>query len=416
MRPLERILPCVLSLLLSVLFTASLHAQDKSLHLAIGDPARKDREAAVVLDGITDTRSGEVITPAELPQRLAGARLVLVGESHTDVDFHRVELRVLEELVRAGRPVFVGLEMYPYPEQRFLDAWVDGRLTEEAFLHDSRWYENWGFNWLYYRDLFLFARDHKLRLFAVNAPRDVVTAVRKKGFKNLTPDESAHIPADIDTASPEHRTLFKSFFAAGGDSLHSGMDDAQWDAMIAAQSTWDATMGFNAVKALREHGGPDTVMVVLVGSGHVVYGLGIQRQAARHFDGRIATVVPVNVRDDEGHEVKTVQASYADFVWGLPAATAPAYPSLGLSTNPTDPGIGEKAGEKALKVILVSGETPAEKAGVQVGDVIVSLDGTPVPDKETLNRLMAAKRWGDAAVLRVRREGETKELRVALRR
>ena len=404
----ERFLPRVLPLFLLLLATA-LHGQDKSLHLAIGDPARKDKEAAVVLDGITDTRSGELITPAELPKRLAGARLVLVGESHTDMDFHRVELRVLEELVGAGRPVFVGLEMYPYPEQRFLDAWVDGRLTEEAFLRDSRWYENWGFNWLYYRDLFLFARDHKLRMFAVNAPRDVVTAVRKKGFKNLTPDEAAHIPADIDTASPEHRTLFKSFFAAGGDALHSGMDDAQWDAMIAAQSTWDATMAFNAVKALREHGGPDTVMVVLVGSGHVVYGLGIQRQAARHFDGRIATVVPVAVRDDDGHEIKTVQASYADFVWGLPAQAAPAYPSLGLSTNPA-------AGEKALKVILVSEQTPGEKAGVQVGDVIVSLDGTPVPDKETLNRLMAAKRWGDAAVLAVRRGDETKELRVVLRR
>ena len=377
--------------------------------LAIGEPARKDREAPVVLDGITDTRTGEVITPAELPKRLAGARLVLVGESHTDMDFHRCELRVLQELVRAGRPVLVGLEMYPYPEQRSLDAWVDGQLTEEAFLQGSRWYENWGYNWLYYRDIFLFAREHKLRMFALNAPRDVVTAVRKKGFKNLTPEEAAHIPADVDTSSPEHRTLFKSFFAAGGDPLHSGMDEAQWDAMIAAQSTWDATMAFQAVKALSEPGRQDAVMVVLVGSGHVVYGLGIQRQAARHFQGKVATVVPVNVRDDEGRDVKTVQASYADFVWGVPAQTDPLYPSLGLSTSPMD-------GEKALKVILVSEKTPAEAAGVQVGDVIVSLDGTAVPDKETLNRLLAARRWGDEAVLAVRRGSETKTLRLALRR
>jgi uncharacterized iron-regulated protein len=302
--------------------------------------------------------------------------------------------------------------MYPYPTQRFLDGWVDGSLTEEAFLRESRWYENWGYNWLYYRDIFLFAREHKLRMFAINAPRDVVSAVRKKGFKNLTPDEAAHIPTDIETSSAEHRALFKSFFAAGGDSLHSGMDEAQWDAMIAAQSTWDATMAFNAVKALKEQGAKDTVMVVLVGSGHVVYGLGIQRQAL-HFDGtfqgKIATVVPVNVRDDEGHEVKTVQASYADFVWGLPASADPLYPSLGLSSSPVE-------GRKALKVILVSEKTPAEKAGVQVGDVIVSLDGAAVPDKETLNRLVAAKRWGDVAALRVQRGGETKELRLALRR
>ena len=405
----KRALPCVLPLLLA----AALHGQDKTLHLAIGDPARKDREAPVVLDGITDTRTGEILTPAELPKRLAGARLVLVGESHTDIDYHHAELRVLQELVRAGRPVLVGLEMYPYPEQWFLDGWVDGRLTEEAFLQTSRWYENWGYNWLYYRDIFLFARDHKLRMVALNAPRDVVTALRKKGFKNLTPEEAAHIPTDIDTSSPEHRILFKSYFEGGGDPLHSGMTEAQWDSMIAAQSTWDATMAFHAVKALQEQGGQDTVMVVLVGSGHVVYGLGIQYQAqyqaARHFQGKIATVVPVNVRDGEGHDVRTVQASYADFVWGVPAQTDPVYPSLGLSTSPVE-------GERALKVILVSEKTPAAKAGAQVGDVIVALDGTAVPDKETLNRLVAAKRWGDEAALTVRRGNETKTLRVILRR
>jgi len=405
----KRALPCVLPLLLA----AALHGQDKTLHLAIGDPARKDREAPVVLDGITDTRTGEILTPAELPKRLAGARLVLVGESHTDIDYHHAELRVLQELARAGRPVLVGLEMYPYPEQWFLDGWVDGRLTEEAFLQTSRWYENWGYNWLYYRDIFLFARDHKLRMVALNAPRDVVTALRKKGFKNLTPEEAAHIPTDIDTSSPEHRILFKSYFEGGGDPLHSGMTEAQWDSMIAAQSTWDATMAFHAVKALQEQGGQDTVMVVLVGSGHVVYGLGIQYQAqyqaARHFQGKIATVVPVNVRDGEGHDVRTVQASYADFVWGVPAQTDPVYPSLGLSTSPVE-------GERALKVILVSEKTPAAKAGAQVGDVIVALDGTAVPDKETLNRLVAAKRWGDEAALTVRRGNETKTLRVILRR
>ncbi|PYQ67088.1 MAG: hypothetical protein DMF53_02355 [Acidobacteria bacterium] len=381
----RRLLPCLLPFLLA----AALHGQGKPLHLAIGDPARRDKEAPVVLDGVTDTRTGEVLTPAELPKRLAGARLVLVGESHTDMDYHRCELRVLQELVRAGRPVLVGLEMYPYPEQRFLDGWVDGQLTEEAFLQASRWYENWGYNWLYYRDIFLFAREHKLRMFTLK--------------------EAAHIPTDVDTSSPEHRTLFKSFFAGGGDAMHSGMSDAQWDAMIAAQSTWDATMAFHAVKALQDHGGKDAVMVVLVGSGHVVYGLGIQYQAARHFQGKIATVVPVNVRDQGGHEVKTVQASYADFVWGLPAQTDPLYPALGLSANPVE-------GERALKVILVSKGAPAEKAGAQVGDVIVSFDGTAVPDKETLNRLVAAKRWGDEAALTVKRGGETKTLQVMLRR
>ncbi len=382
--------------------------QDKTLHLAIGDPARKDREAPVMLDGVTDTRSGEVIAPAELAQRLAGARLVLAGESHTDMDFHRVQLRVVEELVRAGRPVILGLEMYPYTEQRYLDQWVDGLLTEEGFLRLSRWYENWGYHWNYYREIFLFARDHRLRMFAVNAPRDVVTAVRKKGFKNLTPEEAAHIPTDIDTSNADHYTLFKSYFDAD-DPLHSGMTQEQWTSMISAQATWDATMAHNAVKALREHGGPETVMVVLVGSGHVAYGVGIQHQAARTFPGRIATVIPVNVRDEDGDPVTAVQASYADFLWGVPAWSAPLYPALGLSTSLSE-------SDKVLKVLFVSKKTPAERAGFQVGDVLLAMDGTPLPDKEALNRLVAARRWGDEASFTVKRGAETVTITVSLRR
>lgn len=394
--------------LLVLLLASVLQAEDRSLHLAIGDPARKDKEVPLVLDGVADTRKGNVVTPAEMAKRLAGARLVLVGESHTDMDFHRAQLRVIEELVRAGRPVFLGLEMYPYTQQQFLDQWVNGLLTEEGFLKLSRWYENWGYNWNYYRDIFLFARDHKVRMFAVNAPRDVVSAVRKKGFQNLTPEESAHIPTRIDASSPDHRALFKSFFEAD-DPLHSGMTEEQWGSMISAQATWDATMAHNAVKALQEHGTPETVMVVLAGSGHVAYGVGIARQARGYFQGDIATVVPVNVRDLEGTEVKAVQASYADFIWGVPAETAPLYPSLGLSTAPAE-------GEKALKVIFVSEKTPAEKSGFKAGDVLLTMDGTPVPDKETLNRLVAGKSWGDESVFTIRRGTETLTLRVAFRR
>lgn len=394
-------------LLLALLLAVPLSAADETLHLPLGDPARKDRQAPLVLDAVTDTRTGALITPAELANRLGDVRLLLVGESHTDMDFHRAQLRVLEELVRSGRKVLLGLEMYPYTGQQFLDSWVEGRLTEEQFLETSRWYESWGYNWSYYRDIFLLARDRKIRLFALNAPRAVIEKVRKKGFESLTPEEAAHVPRDVDTRSPEHRALFKAFFAPD-DPLHAGMTEEQWDGMIAAQATWDATMAHNAVKALERE--PGAILAVLVGSGHVAYGLGIERQAAaRGFGGRIASVIPVNVKDTEGKSVGAVQASYADFLWGLPPAAAPLYPHLGLSTVPAE-------GEKALKVIFLQEKTPAATAGFEVGDVLLALDGTPVPDKETLNRLMAAKRWGDAAVFRVRRGSGTVEIPVLFRR
>jgi uncharacterized iron-regulated protein len=392
---------------LITLSVPGLAAQDV-LHLSIGDPARRNRDAPVVLDAITDAATGETLTPAQLAARLAGVRLVFIGESHTDIDFHRAQLALIDALQKTGRQVLIGLEMYPYTEQRSLDRWIDSAMSDADFVKESRWYWNWGYHWNYYRDIFTMARERRIRMFGVNTPRDVITAVRKKGLKNLTPEEAAHVPSEIDTANGEHRQLFKAFFADSDSAMHAAsMSDAQWDAMFAAQCTWDATMGFNAVKALQQHGNADAIMVVLIGSGHVAYGLGIQRQAARWFDGRMASVIPIAIADRKQKATPSVRASYADYLWGLPPERDPIYPPLGVSTT-------ESAG--SLQVIDVDKEGPASAAGVKVGDVIVSFDGAPLAGKEALNAAMAGKRWADAAALVVRRGGQDMTLTVRFQR
>lgn len=383
-------------------------AAEDILRLPIGDPARRGREVKVVLDGVTDTSTGEVVTPAMLPAALADIRVLFVGESHTEMETHRVERKILEELVRAKRQVFVGLEMYPYTEQRFLDQWSAGQLDEKAFLEASHWYKNWGYRWEYYRDIFLFAQANRLRMFAINTPREVVTSVRRKGFEGLTEEERAHIPARIDTDNAEHLRLFKASFDS--DSFHAaGMSEDDWKRMLAAQCTWDATMGYNAVQALEKNGDPKTIMVVLIGSGHVQYGLGAERQARNVFKGRMASLIPVSVFDEKRGRVEVVNGAYASFVWGIPAEADPLYPSLGVSTRAPE-------GAGLLSVIDVEKDSPAGKASVAVKDLLVSLDGSPVTDREALMRSMSGKNWGDAARLVVRREGKDLAVTVLFRR
>jgi uncharacterized iron-regulated protein len=389
---------------------SALPADDRATNLPIGDPARKDRQAPVVVDGITDAATGDVVTPPELAARLDGVKIVFVGESHTDIEFHKVQLRVLQELHERGRQVLVGLEMYPLTEQRWLDAWhSDKGLTEEGFLKESHWYKNWGYHWNYYRDIFLFARQNGIPMFGVNVPRAIVQTMRTKGFEALTPEQKAMLPARIDTDSEEHQRLFRAFFT-GSDSLHGNMPDAMFQGMYRAQCTWDAAMGWNALQALQKHGGEKAIMVVLIGSGHVAYGLGAERQVKLWFPGKTASVIPVPVADDEHPPLSSVQASYASFVWGLPRSADPLYPSLGLST----PEAKSKAGRYV--VIMVAPESPAQAAGFQLDDELVSMDGVPVDDKETSNRMMSEKRWGDSVVYRVIRDGKEVTLTAYLRR
>jgi uncharacterized iron-regulated protein len=386
---------------------------ERALDLPIGDAARRDRTAPVVIDGVTDAARGDVVAPGELAARLDGVKLLFVGESHTDAEFHRVQLRVIEELHRRGRQVLVGLEMYPATaaEQQWLDRWVsDKALGEEAFLAESHWYRSWGYHWNYYRDIFLFARANGIPLFGVNVPRDVVQTARTRGLDALTAEQKELLPARIDTEDVEHQRLFRAFFGAS-DSLHGNMPEEMFQGMYRAQCTWDAAMGWNALRALQAHGGETAIMVVLIGSGHVAYGKGAERQARLWFSGRTASLVPVAVREEEGAPLVTaVRASYADFVWGLPPAADPLYPTVGLSTPE------QKSGDR-YKVIAVSKDSPAAAAGFQVGDELVSIDGQPYADKESVNRLMAGKRWGDSVEYKViRGGGQEQSLMVQLRR
>lgn len=398
------------ALLLSACLAHPARADERAADLPLGDPARRDREVAVVLDGIVDTAKGDTIGPAEMAARLDGVQLVFVGESHTDMDFHRVQLRVLQALAARGRTVMVGLEMYPVPEQPWLDRWAtDKKMTEERFLSESRWYRNWGYPWNYYRDIFRFTRDHGIRMYAINLPREAVTTVRKSGFDALSPDLRALLPPTVDVTNEEHRKLFRAFFG-DEDALHGNMPPEMFEGMFRAQCAWDAAMGWNALQALKKHGDAKAIMVVLIGSGHVAYGLGAERQVRPFFPGGIATILPIPIADSPcGARTGEVRASYADFVWGLPPASEPMYPTVGIAT-------AEAKTDGHYRVIMVAKESPASLAGFATGDLLVSVDGRPIEEKETMQRLLAEKRWGDDVGFRVLRGGHETDLLVHLRR
>ena len=387
---------------------AAIAAGSAVFDLEIGDAERKGRHAPVVLDGITDTATGDLLTPRELVERLGDTRILFIGEDHTDMDFHRVQARVLEELHRAGREVMIGLEMYPYTRQPSLDEWSDGSLTEEEFVESSGWYETWGYRWDYYRQIFLFAKNNGIPMFGVNIPRDHVRTVRTEGFEGLSAEQAAHMPEHVNTDSDEHRQLFRAYFAED-DALHAAISDEQWEGMFRAQCTWDAAMGWNAQMALERHGGGDAIMVVLIGAGHVTYGLGAERQIANDFDGRITSLVPVPIRDNDNQPVHEVRASYADFVWGVPPETAPAYPSLGVS-------LMGPVGSSPTSVIQVSKDSVAQRAGIRVGDVLLHLDQSKLNSSVALSKQMAGYDWGDSAVLQFERDGEVQTLDLHFRR
>jgi putative serine protease PepD len=123
--------------------------------------------------------------------------------------------------------------------------------------------------------------------------------------------------------------------------------------------------------------------------------IGINTAVAADGAQNIGFAIPIDKAKSLADRLKTGQG---------PAPTA----FLGVSTTETEDG---SAG--ALVVSLVPGG-PAQRAGISVGDLIVTFDGKPVAGADTLSGLVQARQPGDTVQVVVERNGSSRTISVTL--
>jgi 2-alkenal reductase len=93
------------------------------------------------------------------------------------------------------------------------------------------------------------------------------------------------------------------------------------------------------------------------------------------------------------------------------------HPFLGIQYQSLNPQLASEAGlsitEGALLDSVLPG-TPAERAGLQVGDVVVAINGAPVNDRQPLVSLLLEHVAGDTITLDVLRDGTTFQTQLTL--
>lgn len=238
-------------------------------------PVGPSPASGAVYDG-----SGGVRTWHDAIASLASARIVAVGESHDDAAHHALQAEVLAALA-ARVPLAVGLEMVAAEDQPALDAFMSGATPEKDFA--VWWKTNWGYDFALYKPIFDAAKAAGAPVRGLNAPRDVVKAVGKRGLAGLTPAERARIPAVVlESADARYRK-----YVLDSVSGH-GAPPSAIPRMIEAMAVWNETMGENAAKIAAE----GKVVLVIAGQGHVYYKAGVLESAARRGAGPAQVLLP----------------------------------------------------------------------------------------------------------------------------
>jgi serine protease DegQ len=92
---------------------------------------------------------------------------------------------------------------------------------------------------------------------------------------------------------------------------------------------------------------------------------------------------------------------------------------IGVELQPITPAIAESFKLGTLEGVIINGVLnggPAEKAGIKPGDVLVSIDGKPIVDPQSVLNSVTGIAPGSAAKVKLKRKGQDLELSVVVGR
>ena len=347
---------------------------------------------------------------------LLQSRVIYVGETHTDYGVHLLQLQVIQALYQKyeqyktfdknmrnskATNLAIGMEMFPRSSQQALDDYIDRSINEAEFLKQSNYFKVWGFDYRLYRPIINYARKNGIQLVGLNLEKKIVSSVFKKGGTDeLTAEQWDTVAAERDLELPGYSRRLKEVHAMHGSSPHG----SGFAGFIQAQSIWDETIAESIVNYMQAH--PEKRMVVIAGTGHVYKDSAIPPRVARRMDIRQSVLIA-----DNGMGKGLETGRKADYLMFTESIELEPAGKIGVILEEIT---GEKGKPDQVRIIGISPHGKAGQAGIMENDIVLTIDGLPVTSVGDLKAALMDTNPGDTALLTIRRQEKTLEIRVEL--
>ncbi|VTQ57821.1 chain X [Campylobacter jejuni] len=255
---------------------------------------------AAAPDGvITDLRTGETLSPAQLLSKLAPEPRVIVGEKHDNPAHHQIENWLVQSLPSVRPQGSVLMEMLTPDQQPKVDkvkAWLqtgpDARPARVAEL--INWQKSW--DWSMYGDVVMTAMKAPYPLLSANLDRREIMAFY----------ENPQFPSGTHSADPQVRNAISETIRT---SHQQNIGEEQLHAMLAIQQQRDRRMAERLLAA-------PAPALLIAGGYHAGKSIGVPVHVK---DLNPAASVTVLLLAEQGVRV---DKSQADYVWITPAVAA----------------------------------------------------------------------------------------------
>jgi uncharacterized iron-regulated protein len=197
------------------------------------------------------------LTRAEVEERLAGARFVLLGETHDHPDHHRLQGELISSLIGDDKGPAVAYEMLDPDRQADIDGFSG---TVDAFAELVDWANSGWPEWALYRPAFAPVIEAKLPILAAQFTRNQSKRFSTEGLAMLDPATVERYELGSPLAPEFHTPLLDEMFFSHCEMVPR----EELGGMVEIQRVRDALMADAMLRGAEARG----QVVLVAGTGH----------------------------------------------------------------------------------------------------------------------------------------------------